>query len=93
MKNRSTLVKTPEQYNIDHKTDKTSEEKAAYKTWYDNFQKKKTAGWKNTSDAKKETAHTKVKAEEAINNQVASLNNQENKVGTYDPLTGQITFA
>lgn len=60
-------------------------ERANYKKKYEKW---KASGWKNKS-----TAQTKVKAEDAINNQVASLTNQENKVGTYNPLTGQITFA
>lgn len=83
---------TPDQWNASHTAAKDSDKKK-YKEWYEKNVAKRKAGYKNTSDAKLYTAERKKKAEESINDQVASLNNQEKKVGTYNPSTGQIDFA
>ena len=90
-------IKSPEerknQYDISepaapsefNKTTTDPKKRDAHKANYDKW---KASGWKNTS-----IALNKMKAEDAVNDQVANLSNQEKKVGTYNPLTGQIDFA
>jgi hypothetical protein len=90
--NTGSTVPTPDDWNKNHPS-ATQAEKDEYKNWYGKNVEQRKKGWNNTSDETKETAERKRKAEEAINDQVASLNNQEKKVGTYNPLTGQIDFA
>jgi hypothetical protein len=90
--NTGSTVPTPDNWNTNH-PDATQAEKNEYKTWYDKNVEQRKKGWNNTSNETKETAERKKKAEEAINDQVASLNNQEKKVGVYNALTGQIDFA
>ena len=89
--NTGEKISTPDEWNKMHPS-ATAKDQTEYKTWYDKNVAKRKAGYKNTSDPKKETAHVKKKAEESIDDQVASLNNQEKKVGTYNPSTGQIDF-
>jgi hypothetical protein len=90
--NTGSTILTPDDWNKNH-PQATQAEKDEYKTWYGKNAEQRKKGWKNTSNAAKETAERKKKAEENIEDQVASLNNQEKKVGTYNPLTGQIDFA
>lgn len=90
--NTGSTIPTPDDWNKNHPS-ATQADKNEYKTWYDKNTEQRKKGWNNTSNETKETAERKKKAEENIQDQVASLNNQEKKVGTYNPLTGQIDFA
>jgi hypothetical protein len=90
--NTGSTVPTPDDWNKNHPS-ATQSEKDEYKKWYDKNVEQRKKGWKNTSNETKETAERKRKAEEAITDQVASLTNQEKKIGTYNPSTGQIDFA
>jgi hypothetical protein len=90
--NSGASIYTPADWNKNHPS-ATAKDKKDYEDWYKLNQAKRKAGYKNVSNAAAETAERKRKAEEAINDQVASLSNQEQKVGTYNPSTGQIDFA